>query len=202
MLPGLLILCALVRESQVHLQNPAKFMEKKNMQNTAKSHRNHTKYISVQYIWNLSWLLGLFTCCKLANLSWTFVTAMSNNIQNLPGILRLMLWKTGYSLWLRANYNLCCQKEPRCQTNKKMYDSPNKLFNFSCKIAGFTKAILTCISSQCFCCCCYCIGEHSLLPKKGKIAIFIYQISAKPIAFQQNVPRKLPRIWLFLTDHF
>ena len=30
--------------------------------------------MSVQHIWNLSQLLGLFTCRKLANLSWNFVT--------------------------------------------------------------------------------------------------------------------------------
>ena len=34
------------------------------------------KYMSVQHIWNLSQLLGLFTCRKLANLSWNFVTEM------------------------------------------------------------------------------------------------------------------------------
>ena len=28
----------------------------------------------VQHIWNSFQLLGLFTCCKLANLSWNFVT--------------------------------------------------------------------------------------------------------------------------------
>ena len=30
--------------------------------------------MSVQHIWNLFQLLGLFTCCKLAKLSWNFVT--------------------------------------------------------------------------------------------------------------------------------
>ena len=30
----------------------------------------------VQHIWNFSQLLGLFTCCKLVNLSWNFVTKM------------------------------------------------------------------------------------------------------------------------------
>ena len=33
--------------------------------------------MSVQHIWNLSWLVGLFTCCNLVNLSWNFVTATS-----------------------------------------------------------------------------------------------------------------------------
>ena len=30
--------------------------------------------MSVQHIWNLFQLLGLFTCCKLVNLFWNFVT--------------------------------------------------------------------------------------------------------------------------------
>jgi len=52
------------REIQVNLQNPAKFS------------RNLIKYMSVQHFWHLSQLLGLFTCCKLANLSRNFVTEM------------------------------------------------------------------------------------------------------------------------------
>ena len=51
----------------------------KNTWNTAKFARNSTKYMSVQHIWNLSWLLELFTCRKLANLSWNFVTATSKH---------------------------------------------------------------------------------------------------------------------------
>ena len=52
--------------------------------------------MSAQYIWKLSWLLGLLTCCKHANLPWNFVTAASiNDILKLPGVLRLMLRKTG-----------------------------------------------------------------------------------------------------------
>ena len=52
--------------------------------------------MSAQYIWKLSWLLGLLTYCKHANLPWNFVTAASiNNILKLPGVLRSMLRKTG-----------------------------------------------------------------------------------------------------------
>ena len=40
----------------------------KNTQNTAKFGRNLIKYMSVQQFWNLTQLLGVFTCCKLANL--------------------------------------------------------------------------------------------------------------------------------------
>ena len=39
--------------------------------------RNLTKYMSAHHIWKLSWLLGLLTCCKLANLPCNFVTAVS-----------------------------------------------------------------------------------------------------------------------------
>ena len=49
----------------------------RNWQKHAKFTRNSTKFMSVQHLWNLSWLLELWTCCKLANLSWNFVTAMS-----------------------------------------------------------------------------------------------------------------------------
>ena len=49
----------------------------KNTRNLAKFARNLTKYMSPQHIWKLSWLLGLLTCCKLANLPWNLVTAAS-----------------------------------------------------------------------------------------------------------------------------
>ena len=52
----------LIFRSVVKPRNPAKFG------------RNLIKYMSVQHIWNLFQLLGLFTCRKLGNLSWTFVT--------------------------------------------------------------------------------------------------------------------------------
>ena len=46
----------------------------KNTQNTTKFGRNLIKYMSVQQFWNLSQLLGVFTCRKLANLCQNFVT--------------------------------------------------------------------------------------------------------------------------------
>ena len=59
---------------QVNLRNPTKFTNLIHTQNAAKFGRKLIKYIFVQHIWNLSQLLGLFTCCKVANLSWNFVT--------------------------------------------------------------------------------------------------------------------------------
>ena len=48
----------------------------KNTQNTAKFGRNLIKYMSVQQFWNLSQLLWVFTCRKLANLCQNLVTEM------------------------------------------------------------------------------------------------------------------------------
>ena len=47
------------------------------MQNTVKLARNLIKYMSVQHIWNLSRLLEVFNCRKLAKLSWNFITTTS-----------------------------------------------------------------------------------------------------------------------------
>ena len=61
----------------------------KNTQNTAKFGRNLIKYMSVQHIWNFSQLLGLFTCRKLVNLSWNFVTETCKQrpvTSKLPGV--------------------------------------------------------------------------------------------------------------------
>ena len=57
----------------------------KNTRNTAKFAWNSTKYMSVQHIWNLSWPLEQFTCRKLANLSWNFVTATSKQRTKTTG---------------------------------------------------------------------------------------------------------------------
>ena len=92
-LTGLLIYCA-VAEPRISSKSAKSREIHKNTRNPAKFTRNLTKYMSAQHIWKLSWLLGLLTCCKLANLPWNFVTAV-NNIPKLPGVLRLMLRKTG-----------------------------------------------------------------------------------------------------------
>ena len=54
------------REFQVNPRNPAKFAG------------NLTKYMSAQHIWKLSWLLGLLTCCKRANLPWNFIVTAAS----------------------------------------------------------------------------------------------------------------------------
>ena len=92
---GLLIF-RVVAEPRISSKSAKSHEIHKNTKNPAKFAKNLTKYMSAQHIWKLSWLLGLLTCCKLANLPWNFVTAASkNNIPKLPGVLRLMLRKTG-----------------------------------------------------------------------------------------------------------
>ena len=68
----------------------------KNTQNTAKFGRNLIKYMSVQRIWNFSQLLGLFTCRKLVNLSWSFVTETCKQRSETPK--------------LPCRHRLCCEK--------------------------------------------------------------------------------------------
>ena len=58
----------LIREIQQNSQNT---------RNLTKFARNLTKYMTAQHIWKLSWLLGLLTHCKLANLPWNFITTAS-----------------------------------------------------------------------------------------------------------------------------
>ena len=42
--------------------------------------------MSVQQFWNLSRLLGVFTCCKLANYVKTSSLKRANNVPKLPGV--------------------------------------------------------------------------------------------------------------------
>ena len=62
-------------EIHVNLRNAAKFTKTREI--PWNSLEIISKYMSVRHIWNLSQLLGLFTSCKLANLSWNFVTETS-----------------------------------------------------------------------------------------------------------------------------
>ena len=72
-LSGLLIFCA-VAEPRNSGKSTKSCEVHKNIKNTVKFVRNLIKYMSVQHISNLFQLLGLFTCRKLANLSWKFIT--------------------------------------------------------------------------------------------------------------------------------
>ena len=70
---GLLIFRA-VAEPRISSKSAKSREIHKNTRNPAKFARNLPKYMSALRIWKLSWLLGLLTCCKLANLTWNFVT--------------------------------------------------------------------------------------------------------------------------------
>ena len=55
----------------------------KTTQNTAKFGRNLIKFPFLYNIFETSQLLGLFTCRKLVNLSWNFITETCNNVPKL-----------------------------------------------------------------------------------------------------------------------
>ena len=94
LLTGLLIFRA-VAEPWISSKSAKSREIYKNTRNPAKFTRNLTKYISARHIWMISWLLGLLTCCKLPNIPWNFVTATSKQHPKLPGVVTLMLRKTG-----------------------------------------------------------------------------------------------------------
>ena len=71
----LLIFCAVVEP-----RNSAKSAKSPRNSQKRTKYRNLIKYMSVQHIWNLYQLLGLFTCRKLTNLSWNFVTEMYDQV--------------------------------------------------------------------------------------------------------------------------
>ena len=71
------ILISQYRASDISRGHEIPQNSQKNAQNNVKFTRNHIKYLSVQHLWNLSWLLGLFTRHTLANLSWNFIQETS-----------------------------------------------------------------------------------------------------------------------------
>ena len=129
---------------------------------------NHTNYVSVQSIWNLSWLLEPFACCKIASLSFNFVTAKSKHHPKTTGhLLWLCHWHIFLSALLSKWWSLF--KRTSCQTNANRYNSLNELFRFFCKLTSFTKATL--ISRRCFWCC----HQSSFSEKNGKLGVFFSQ---------------------------
>ena len=135
----------------------------------AKFARNLTKYMSVQHIWDLSRLMGLFlplTCKFILKLR----HCNQKTAQNYrPGVCRLLLRKTGHwpvhdiksfaigaflSSLLLKEQMISAKKKNLVRNNTKSKAKPSGSFEH--KIAGFKKA--TFIISRCFCCCCYCTG--------------------------------------------
>ena len=165
-----------------------------------------TKYMSVQRIWDLSWLKGCFSH-KLANLSWNFVTA-TRNVPKLPDVLRLLLRKTGHwpvhdiksfasgmflssfllkeqnyeDLWLKKKKKNLVRDDTKSKRDRKASGG------FEHRIASLKKA--TFISSRYFCSCCYCTGSRSSSrlppPPAAKIKnchFLSLKTFVKPIAF-------------------
>ena len=95
-----------------------------------------------------------------------------------------MFRKTGFSLWPQENDDFY-QKEPSSQSNTNMYNSPNDLLKFSCKIAGLQRQLLK-KWQNC----------HLVLVKS------ICQISAKPNFFSEKCPGNFHEISHFLPIIF
>jgi len=92
-LSGLLIFCT-VAEPWNSGKSTKSHEIHKNTKNTAKFSWNLIRYMSVQHIWNLVQLLGLFTCRKLANLSSNFVTEICKQ----------------HPVTTTTRHRLCCKK--------------------------------------------------------------------------------------------
>ena len=87
-------------------------------QNSGKSAefgRSLTKYMSVQRIWDLSWLMGLFFCHKLANLHVQYSSEITVHVNVLRASQREVRWresikvtrfKNGLALELISMYEL------------------------------------------------------------------------------------------------
>ena len=110
------------------------FAELQNSRKPAKSHKIHKKHTnycgvhkksyqikSIQHIWNLSQLLGLSDCLKLANLSWNFITTMS---KQLP------------------RHKLCCEKLGTCH-DVKSFAIGSFLEHFVVKIGKWLSLLKT-----------------------------------------------------------
>ena len=71
------------------------------MQNTATSVEILSMHVCTTF-WNLSQLLGLFTCHKLAKLSWNFVTETSNNSRNYQAYINYVAKNWALATMLKA----------------------------------------------------------------------------------------------------
>ena len=93
--------------------------------------------MSVQHFWNLSWLLELFPCCKLANLSWKFVTATSKQCTKTTGhwpqCKKLCHWCISRAYW-------------HCWNSKwwSLYERHNKREDFLLTLYGVWKETAVC----------------------------------------------------------
>ena len=121
---GLLIFRA-VAELRISSKSAKSREIHENTRNSAKFARNLPKYMSAQHIWRLSWLLGLLLAVNLLIYLETSSLQRENNIPKLPGLLRLMLWKTGKQPrckklchWCISRTRHCCEKSKLCSLLK------------------------------------------------------------------------------------
>ena len=159
----------------------------RNSQKHAKFARNLIKYMSIQHIWNVSRLLGLFNCRKLANLSWNFVTAMSN--QRLKTNRRKLCCKklgTSHDVktlpWLSSRAHCCwitVKKTLKTLVNRRKSDQ--FLAKFAQKISPKSALFLPIVFRQ-------------NLPKNPR------EISAKSADFSPNMSLKFPQNLTFFRN--
>ena len=117
------ILISQYRASDISRGHEIPQNSQKNAQNNVKFTRNHIKYLSVQHLWNLSWLLGLFTRHTLANLSWNFIQETSKQrfsakfTRKYPRNQMIFLWICPWKsceIWLFSLCNLSEALSNRC----------------------------------------------------------------------------------------
>ena len=150
--------------------------------------RNLIKYTSVQHIWNLSQLFGLFMCCKR---SWNFVTEMSKQCSKTTRH-RLCCKKLGTSHEVKSfangsflDHNYCCwnskwwsllRKHWKCWSDQ--YKTDQFLVKFARK---FPQNWL--FFTDCF------------------LAKFSTKIPMKSVNFSSNLSLKIPQNLAFLVTY-
>ena len=130
----------------------------------------------VQHIWNLFQLLGLSTCCKLANLSWNFVT---ETCKQHPETTRSWLCceklGTSHDVHWFISWVYCCWKRKWWSDQRKTDRSPAKFaLKITTKSAVFYRLLF---------------GE--VCPEISR------EIPAKLADFSMNLFQKSREIWLF-----
>ena len=106
----------------------------------------------MQGFWYFRWLQSRKFQVNLQNPA-KFIQKTHKLPQNSLEIVPNRCWHNIFEPYLGCWGCCLCQKEPRSQTNTHTYNSPKELLKFSCKTAGFRKAML--IHSQCFCDTCH-----------------------------------------------
>ena len=171
------------REIQVNPRDPTKFTKTKI---TARFGRNFIKYMSVQHIWNLFQLLGLFTGRKLANLSWNLVTERCKQSPETTGVADLYVAKKWvlamtFSLPLVHFWSVLLLKEQTMTSVRKTLKCWSDQRKTDWFLAKFALKITT--KSTVF----YRLLFGEVCPKNSG------KITAKSADFSANLSLKIPR---------